>query len=218
MSSVNEIYLCVLLAGPSSVQYQHGTPVLYQAQSGSPPATGMPRVSLSATQQGPTGHSPVPLAPGIPQQQQVMSPSHISHSFLLHGLVIWIRSICAGDYSGSGGGARGWDTKAGQLFVHPRGSQGPWEAAERWQCRVSQVTPPIPSPHRQGPNSINGTCVSSIFFILHALTHLCFFYYNFYIIVTTVVDFLKSVDNCVLLLVRTQIYANLQTLSCVQIK
>lgn len=60
------------LAGPSSVQYQHGTPVHYQAQSGSTPATGLPRVSLSNSQQGPTGHTTVPLAPGIPQQQQVM--------------------------------------------------------------------------------------------------------------------------------------------------
>lgn len=59
------------LAGPSSVQYQHGTPVLYQAQSGSPPATAMPRVSLSTSQQGPTGHTAVPLAQGIPQPQQV---------------------------------------------------------------------------------------------------------------------------------------------------
>ncbi|XP_056905175.1 serine/threonine-protein kinase SIK3 homolog isoform X4 [Takifugu flavidus] len=58
-------------AGPSSVQYQHGTPVLYQAQSGSPPATGLPRVSLSTSQQGPTGHTAVPLAQGIPQPQQV---------------------------------------------------------------------------------------------------------------------------------------------------
>lgn len=60
------------LAGPSSVQYQHGTPVLYQAQSGSPPATGLPRVSLATSQQGPAGHTTGPLAQGIPQQQQVM--------------------------------------------------------------------------------------------------------------------------------------------------
>lgn len=59
------------IAGPSSVQYQHGTPVLYQGQSGSPPAAGLPRVSLSTSQQGPAGHTTVPLAQGIPQQQQV---------------------------------------------------------------------------------------------------------------------------------------------------
>lgn len=66
------ICTCLLFsAGPSSVQYQHGTPVLYQAQSGSPPATGLPRVSLATSQQGPNGHTAVPLAQGIPQPQQV---------------------------------------------------------------------------------------------------------------------------------------------------
>lgn len=67
-------FTCVYFtAGPSTVQYQHGAPVLYQAQSGSPPAAGLPRGSLSSGQQGPAGHTTVPLAQGIPQQQQVAS-------------------------------------------------------------------------------------------------------------------------------------------------
>ncbi|XP_041652377.1 serine/threonine-protein kinase SIK3 homolog isoform X2 [Cheilinus undulatus] len=57
--------------GPAPVQYQHGTPALYQAQSGSPPPTGMPRVSLPTNQQAASARPAVPLAPGVPQQQQV---------------------------------------------------------------------------------------------------------------------------------------------------
>lgn len=168
--------LC-FLAGPSSVQYQHGTPVLYQAQSGSPPATGLQRVSLSTGQQGPTGHTTVSLAQGIPQQQQVMScwtTFFLFYAYLLHVRVTL--PICAGDYSGSGSGARGRNTKAGRLFIHSRRSQGPREAVERRQCRVSQVTPRIPSPQREGPDGIKGLHVSPIFSISSALAHLyCLF-------------------------------------------
>ncbi|XP_045929240.1 serine/threonine-protein kinase SIK3 homolog isoform X3 [Micropterus dolomieu] len=57
--------------GPSPVQYQHGTPALYQGQSGSPPPTGMPRVSLPTNQQAASARPTVPLAQGVPQQQQV---------------------------------------------------------------------------------------------------------------------------------------------------
>ncbi|XP_073318615.1 serine/threonine-protein kinase SIK3 homolog isoform X1 [Pagrus major] len=57
--------------GPSSVQYQHGTPALYQGQSGSPPPTGMPRVSIPTNQQAASARPTVPLAQGVPQQQQV---------------------------------------------------------------------------------------------------------------------------------------------------
>nr|XP_020443290.1 serine/threonine-protein kinase SIK3 isoform X3 [Monopterus albus] len=57
--------------GPSPVQYQHGAPALYQAQSGSPPPTGLPRVTLPSGQQAAGAHPTVPLAQGVPQQQQV---------------------------------------------------------------------------------------------------------------------------------------------------
>ncbi|XP_053177377.1 serine/threonine-protein kinase SIK3 homolog [Scomber japonicus] len=57
--------------GPSSVQYQHGAPSLFQGQSGSPPPTGMPRMSLPTNQQAASARPTVPLAPGVPQQQQV---------------------------------------------------------------------------------------------------------------------------------------------------
>ncbi|KAM7399659.1 hypothetical protein PAMP_018909 [Pampus punctatissimus] len=57
--------------GPSSVQYQHGAPSLYQGQSGSPPPTGLPRMSLPTNQQAASARPTVPLAPGVPQQQQV---------------------------------------------------------------------------------------------------------------------------------------------------
>ncbi|XP_042342586.1 serine/threonine-protein kinase SIK3 homolog isoform X3 [Plectropomus leopardus] len=57
--------------GPSPVQYQHGTPALYQGQSGSPPPTGLPRVSIPTNQQAASARPTVPLAPGVPQQQQV---------------------------------------------------------------------------------------------------------------------------------------------------
>lgn len=59
-----------LLPGvPSSVQYQHGAQALYQGQSGSPPPTG--RVGLPTNQQAPSARPTVPLAQGVPQQQQV---------------------------------------------------------------------------------------------------------------------------------------------------
>ncbi|XP_049580887.1 serine/threonine-protein kinase SIK3 homolog isoform X4 [Syngnathus scovelli] len=57
--------------GPSSVPYQHGSPSLYQGQSASPPPTGLPRVPVPANQQSPSVHPSVPLAQGVPQQQQV---------------------------------------------------------------------------------------------------------------------------------------------------
>ncbi|XP_070685000.1 serine/threonine-protein kinase SIK3 homolog isoform X2 [Pempheris klunzingeri] len=56
---------------PSAVQYQHANPTLYQGQSGSPPPTGMARVSLPTNQQTTSARPPVPLAQGVPQQQQV---------------------------------------------------------------------------------------------------------------------------------------------------
>uniref|UniRef100_A0A8C6THU8 non-specific serine/threonine protein kinase n=1 Tax=Neogobius melanostomus TaxID=47308 RepID=A0A8C6THU8_9GOBI len=55
--------------GPSQVQY--GAPALYQGQSGSPPPTGLPRVSLPTNQQTASARPAVPLAQGVPQQQQV---------------------------------------------------------------------------------------------------------------------------------------------------
>ncbi|XP_029301796.1 serine/threonine-protein kinase SIK3 homolog isoform X4 [Cottoperca gobio] len=57
--------------GPSPVQYQHGAPALYQGPSGSPPPTGMPRVSIPTNQQAASARPTVPLAQGVPQQQQV---------------------------------------------------------------------------------------------------------------------------------------------------
>ncbi|XP_034556480.1 serine/threonine-protein kinase SIK3 homolog isoform X2 [Notolabrus celidotus] len=57
--------------GPPPVQYQHGTPALYQGQSDSPPPTGMPHVSIPTNQQAAPARPAVPLAPGVPQQQQV---------------------------------------------------------------------------------------------------------------------------------------------------
>lgn len=63
------------LGGPSPVQYQHGTPALYQGQSGSPPPTGMPRVSIPTNQQAASARPTVPLAQGVPQQQQVTAKS-----------------------------------------------------------------------------------------------------------------------------------------------
>lgn len=62
-----------LIGGPSSVQYQHGTPALYQGQSGSPPPTGLPRVSIPTNQQAASARPTVPLAQGVPQQQQVIA-------------------------------------------------------------------------------------------------------------------------------------------------
>ncbi|XP_068173123.1 serine/threonine-protein kinase SIK3 homolog isoform X2 [Antennarius striatus] len=55
--------------GPSSVQY--APPALYQAQSGSPPPSGLPRVSLPTNQQAASTRTPVSLSQGVPQQQQV---------------------------------------------------------------------------------------------------------------------------------------------------
>ena len=51
---------------------------MYQAQSGSPPPTGMSRVSIPTNQQAASARPTVPLAQGVPQQQQVTakSPSH----------------------------------------------------------------------------------------------------------------------------------------------
>uniref|UniRef100_A0A667YUK5 non-specific serine/threonine protein kinase n=1 Tax=Myripristis murdjan TaxID=586833 RepID=A0A667YUK5_9TELE len=57
--------------GPSSVQYQHGAPSLYQGQSSSPPPTGLPRVSIPTNQPASSARANVPLAQGVPQQQQV---------------------------------------------------------------------------------------------------------------------------------------------------
>uniref|UniRef100_A0A669BGL4 non-specific serine/threonine protein kinase n=1 Tax=Oreochromis niloticus TaxID=8128 RepID=A0A669BGL4_ORENI len=57
--------------GQSSVQYQHGAPAMYQGQSGSPPPTGLPRVSLPTNPQAASARPTVPLAQGVPQQQQV---------------------------------------------------------------------------------------------------------------------------------------------------
>uniref|UniRef100_A0AAX7SR56 non-specific serine/threonine protein kinase n=1 Tax=Astatotilapia calliptera TaxID=8154 RepID=A0AAX7SR56_ASTCA len=57
--------------GQSSVQYQHGAPAMYQGQSGSPPPTGLPRVSLQTNPQAASARPTVPLAQGVPQQQQV---------------------------------------------------------------------------------------------------------------------------------------------------
>ncbi|KAG7270516.1 hypothetical protein CRUP_026408 [Coryphaenoides rupestris] len=57
--------------GPSPVQYQHGAPALYQGQSGSPPPTALNRAPLPTNQQAGSGRAGVPLAPGVPQQQQV---------------------------------------------------------------------------------------------------------------------------------------------------
>ncbi|XP_051813755.1 serine/threonine-protein kinase SIK3 homolog isoform X4 [Acanthochromis polyacanthus] len=57
--------------GQSSVQYQHGAPAMYQGQSGSPPPTGLPRVSLPTNPQAASARPAVPLAQGVPQQQQV---------------------------------------------------------------------------------------------------------------------------------------------------
>ncbi|XP_061574943.1 serine/threonine-protein kinase SIK3 homolog isoform X3 [Cololabis saira] len=55
--------------GQSSVQYQHGA--MYQGQNGSPPPTGLARVPLPANPQTASPRTTVPLAPGVPQQQQV---------------------------------------------------------------------------------------------------------------------------------------------------
>uniref|UniRef100_A0A8C3G6G1 non-specific serine/threonine protein kinase n=1 Tax=Cyclopterus lumpus TaxID=8103 RepID=A0A8C3G6G1_CYCLU len=57
--------------GPSPVQYQHGAPALYQGQSGSPPPTALNRVPLPTNQQAASARPAVPLAQGVPQQQQV---------------------------------------------------------------------------------------------------------------------------------------------------
>ncbi|XP_031716696.1 serine/threonine-protein kinase SIK3 homolog isoform X2 [Anarrhichthys ocellatus] len=57
--------------GPSPVQYQHGAPALYQGQSGSPPPTALTRVPLPTNQQAASARPTVPLAQGVPQQQQV---------------------------------------------------------------------------------------------------------------------------------------------------
>lgn len=58
-------------AGPAPVQYQPAAATLYQSQSGSPPSSGLPRVSLTANQQAASVRSPLPLGPGVSQQQQV---------------------------------------------------------------------------------------------------------------------------------------------------
>uniref|UniRef100_A0A672INH6 non-specific serine/threonine protein kinase n=1 Tax=Salarias fasciatus TaxID=181472 RepID=A0A672INH6_SALFA len=57
--------------GQSTVQYQHGAPAMYQGQSGSPPPTGLPRVTLPTNPQAASARPAVPLAQGVPQQQQV---------------------------------------------------------------------------------------------------------------------------------------------------
>lgn len=51
--------------------YQHGAPAMYQAQSGSPPPTALPRGSMPTNQQAASARPTVSLAPGVPQQQQV---------------------------------------------------------------------------------------------------------------------------------------------------
>ncbi|XP_034023797.1 serine/threonine-protein kinase SIK3 homolog isoform X2 [Thalassophryne amazonica] len=57
--------------GPSSVQYRHGAPSLFQGQTVSPPQTGLPRVSLPTSQQAGSPCPTVPIAQGVPSQQQV---------------------------------------------------------------------------------------------------------------------------------------------------
>ncbi|XP_047449429.1 serine/threonine-protein kinase SIK3 homolog isoform X4 [Mugil cephalus] len=57
--------------GQSSVQYQHGVPAMYQGQSGSPPPTGLSRVAMPTNPQAASARPAVPLAQGVPQQQQV---------------------------------------------------------------------------------------------------------------------------------------------------
>lgn len=50
---------------------QYGAPSLYQGQSGSPPPTGLPRVSIPTNQQAASARTAVPMTQGVPQQQQV---------------------------------------------------------------------------------------------------------------------------------------------------
>ncbi|XP_077578227.1 serine/threonine-protein kinase SIK3 homolog isoform X4 [Stigmatopora nigra] len=57
--------------GPAAVPYPHGSPSLYQGQSGSPPPTALPRVTIPANQQSTSVHPSGPLTQGVPQQQQV---------------------------------------------------------------------------------------------------------------------------------------------------
>ena len=136
------------------MQYQHGA--MYQGQSGSPPPTGMPRVSLPANPQTASARPTVPLAQGVPQQQQVKN----GYFYLCRRLdwkwnpnMFWrfveILSCvdCAGDHSGAGSGAGRWRTETGQLFVHARGTQSPREAAQRRQRWDAQVTPPALTRH-----------------------------------------------------------------------
>lgn len=80
-------------------------------------------------------------------------------------------TICAGDYSGSGSGAWSWNTKAGRLFSHPRRSQGPREAIERWQCWVSQVIPCVPSPQCEGPTVKMEKWTMYFFHLFYSLWH-----------------------------------------------
>uniref|UniRef100_A0A8C5DHR6 non-specific serine/threonine protein kinase n=2 Tax=Gouania willdenowi TaxID=441366 RepID=A0A8C5DHR6_GOUWI len=57
--------------GQSSVSYQHAAPSMFQGQSGSPPPTSLPRVGLPTNPQATSARPTVPLAQGVPQQQQV---------------------------------------------------------------------------------------------------------------------------------------------------
>ena len=162
----------LLSAGPSSVQYQHATPVLYQAQSGSPPATGLPRVSLSASQQGPTGHATVPLAPGIPQQQQV-TPSHTLFPVLIRsmsespGIDFACRWLFR--FRKSSWRVEHKDRAAFCPLQEVTGSSG-----SNWALTMPSLTgDSLRSITRcEGPDCINGPCISSIFFTVLTLT--CF--------------------------------------------
>lgn len=150
------LFFCGSSAGPASVQYQPAAAALYQAQSGSPPSVGLPRVSLAANQQAASVRSPLPLAPGVPQQQQVVTclSAWCLQVCSSSGCLTWVLLVAAGHYSGPGGGAGSRTPQTGQLPVSFGGSQGPREAAECRQCRVAQVTltppsfsihPPLPS-------------------------------------------------------------------------
>lgn len=79
----------LLLTGPSPVQYQHGAPALYQGQSGSPPPTGLPRVTLPTNQQAAVVRPTVPLSQGVPQQQQVTGKSQffLNKIFVLYNIL-----------------------------------------------------------------------------------------------------------------------------------
>lgn len=109
---------------------------------------------------------------------------------------------------------RRWSSGVGHkgrpAFCQPQGVTG--SSGSSWALTMPSLTGDashsITSPWRSQQYQ-RTMCFFHLFYITcsNSSLLLLFFYYYYAIILITIVDFLKSVHDCVLLLVRTQIYA-----------